>query len=65
MRCRGAIGKALTLHVGDPEYDSRRWKIIFPFFLLFRKTYFLFLTDLKYTGRLIAGSLSAFISKIQ
>ena len=47
MRCRGAIGKALTLHVGDPEYDSRRWKIIFPFFLLFRKTYFLFLTDLQ------------------
>ena len=28
----------------------------------FRKTYFYFLTDLEYTGKLIAGSLSAFIS---
>ena len=31
----------------------------------FRKIYFHFLTNLKYTGRLIAGSLSIFISKIQ
>ena len=31
----------------------------------FRKIYFHFLTNLKYTGRLIPGSLSAFISKIQ
>ena len=36
---------------------------ISPLFLFFfRKTYFYFLTDLEYTGKLIAGSLSAFIS---
>ena len=39
--------------------------LFFCFVLFFRKTYFHFLTDLKYTGRLIAGSLSAFISKLQ
>ena len=33
-------------------------------FLFFRQTNFHFLTDLKHTGRLIAGSISAFISKI-
>ena len=38
----------------------------FPSFLVvlfFLKSYFLFLTDSKYAGRLIAASLSAFISK--
>ena len=34
-------------------------------FLFFFVKHFHFLTDLKYTGRLIASSLSAFISKIQ
>ena len=34
-------------------------------FVFFRKIYFHFLTNLKYTGRLIPGSLSAFISKIR
>ena len=35
------------------------------FCFVFSETYFHFLTDLKYNGRLIAGSLSAFISKLQ
>ena len=35
------------------------------FVFFFGKTYFHFLTNLNYTGRIIAGSLSAFISKIQ
>ena len=35
------------------------------FFCIFRKTCFHFLTDLKYTGRLIADSFSDFISKVQ
>ena len=34
------------------------------FFCIFRKTCFHFLTDLKYTGRLIADSFSHFISKV-
>ena len=34
-------------------------------FVFFFVKHFHFLTDLKYTGRLIANSLSAFISKIQ
>ena len=34
-------------------------------FFIFRKTCFHFLTDLKYTGRLIADSFSHFISKVQ
>ena len=34
-------------------------------FCIFRKTCFHFLTDLKYTGRLIADSFSHFISKVQ
>ena len=37
----------------------------FVFFCIFRKTCFHFLTDLKYTGRLIADSFSHFISKVQ
>ena len=55
--------------------DSRRKKFILFFFFLsfcfifpglfiyFFQTYFHFLTELNYTGRLIASSLSAFISK--
>ena len=38
---------------------------LFLFFFIFRKTCFHFLTDLKYTGRLIADSFSHFISKVQ
>ena len=70
--CRGAMDNAFTLYFDGPGYDCRRWKLSFLFFwsfcfvlCFFRKTYFHFLTNLKYTGRLIAGSLSAFISKIQ
>ena len=37
----------------------------FGLFVFFFLTHFYVLTDLKYTGRLIASSLSAFISKIQ
>ena len=53
-----------------PGFDSRCRKFFFLFFFVllvfffFRKIYVHFLTDLKYTGRLIADSLSAFISKI-
>ena len=49
INCRGAIV----------------WSVYFVLFcfVLFL-TFFHFLTDLKYTGRLIAGSLSAFSSKI-
>ena len=42
------------------------WSFCFPSFLFinfFFQTYFHFLTDLNYTGWLIASSLSAFISK--
>ena len=39
--------------------------LFFVFCFFFGKTYFHFLTNLNYTGRIIAGSLSAFISKIQ
>ena len=75
------LAVVFTLHVDGPGFDSRCWKFSFLFFFFwggggggyfcfvlfcfFRKTYFHFLTNLKYTGRLIAGSLSAFISKIQ
>ena len=80
VSCRGAIENVVTLHVDGPGFDSRCWKFSFLFFLgggvggpfvlfcfvfFFRKTYFHFLTNLKYTGTLIAGSLSASISKIQ
>ena len=54
---------ALTSHFDGPGFDSRRKRL---FFLLFGRfvLLFFFLTDLKYTGILIAGSFSAFISKI-
>ena len=70
ISCHGTIDNALTLHVGGLGFDSCHWKLFILALLLllllfFRKTYFVFLTDLKYTSRLIAGSLSAFISKIQ
>ena len=39
--------------------------VFFVVFFIFRKTCFHFLTDLKYTGRLIADSFSHFISKVQ
>jgi len=63
---RGAIDDASTLDVGGLGFTSRRWTLSSVFFsvLFFPKTYFHFLTDLKYTGRLIAGSLSAFFSNI-
>ena len=51
VSCRGAVDNALTLHVNSLEFDSRRRVL---------KTYFHCLTDLNYTGRLIASSLSAF-----
>ena len=62
--CRGAMDNAFTLYFDGPGYDCRRWSFYFVL-CFFRKTYFHFLTNLKYTGRLIAVSLSAFISKIQ
>ena len=64
--CRGAIDIALPLHVKGLGFDSRRRKLFFLFSwsFCFFKTCFHFLTGLKYTGRLIASSLSAFISKI-
>ena len=71
ITCRGAIDNALTAQGSGPGFHSRVgsyfsffWSFCFLLFF-FPKTYFHFLTDLKYTGRLIAGSLSAFISKIQ
>ena len=68
-----AIDNAFILYVNGPGFDSRRQKHSFFFYFLvllfvlcfFHKTYFHFLTNVKYTGRLIAGSLSAFLSKIQ
>ena len=64
--CRGAIDNALPLHAKGLGFDSRRRKLFFLFSwsFCFFKTCFHFLTGLKYTGRLIASSLSAFISKI-
>ena len=64
--CRGAIDNALPLHVKGLGFDSRRRKLFFLFSwsFCFFKTCFHFLTGLKCTGRLIASSLSAFISKI-
>ena len=64
VSCRGAIDNTFTFHVGGRGFDSRYWKHSFLFLFFFRKTYFHFLTNLKYTGRLIAGLLSAFIIKI-
>ena len=52
VSCRGAIDNALTLHVNGLVFDSRRRKLKH------------FLPDLNYTGRLIASSRSAFISKM-
>ena len=71
VSCRGTLDNTFTLHVNGSGFHSHPWKLSFlfgPFVLfcfVFGKTYFHFLTILKYTGRLIAGSLSAFISKIQ
>ena len=72
LSCRGAIDNALTSHVNGLGFDSRRWNFFiltfwsfcFCFVLFCFLAYFHILTDLNYTGRLIASSLSAFISKI-
>ena len=61
--CRGAIGKSLTLHARRRSVIRLLpWKLsfycFFGLFFFFLKTYFHFLTDFKYTGRLIASSLS-------
>ena len=58
ITCGGAIDNTLSCLVGGPEFDSGLWK---PFFVFFVKHYFHSLTEVKHTGRLIAG----FISKIQ
>ena len=70
VSCRGAIENVVTLHVDGPGFDSRCWKFSFLFFFGGGGVggpfvLFCFLTNLKYTGTLIAGSLSASISKIQ
>ena len=72
LSCRGAIDNTLTSHVNGLGFDSRRgnffiltfWSFCFCFVLFCFLAYFHILTDLNYTGRLIASSLSAFISKI-
>ena len=72
LSCRGAIDNALTSHVNGSGFDSRRrnvfiltfWSFYFCFVLFCFLAYFHILTDLNYTGRLIASSLAAFISKI-
>ena len=72
LSCRGAIDNALTSHVNGLGFDSRRsnffiltfWSFCFCFVLFCFLAYFHILTDLNYTGRLIASSLAAFISKI-
>lgn len=69
---RSAIDNALTQSVGSGRgfapavgnfffFFSRSFCFSFCFF--FRKTDFHFLTDLKHTGRLIPGSLSALFLK--
>ena len=70
--CRGTIDNMLTFHAGGLGFNSRCWKCFF--FLFFgpfvvvgffsRKTYFHILTDLKYTGRLIAGFISTSYSQV-
>ena len=72
LSCRGAIDNALTSHVNGLEFYSRRrnffiltfWSFCFCFVLFCFLANFHILRDLNYTGRLIASSLSAFISKI-
>ena len=72
LSCRGAVDNALTSHVNGLGFDFRRrnffiltfWSFCFCFVLFCFLAYFHILTDLNYTGRLIASSLSAFISKI-
>ena len=72
LSCRGAIDNALTSHVNGLEFDSGRrnffiltfWSFCFCFVLFCFLANFHILRDLNYTGRLIASSLSAFISKI-
>ena len=44
-------------------FSSFLGPFVFPFVFFFRKTDFHFLTDLKHTGRLIPGSLSALFLK--
>ena len=64
--CRGTTDNMLTFHAGGLGFNSRCWKCFFflsfgPFVVVGffpRKTYFHILTDLKYTGRLIAGFIS-------
>ena len=59
VSCRGTLDNTLTLHVNGSGFHSHPWKLSFlfgPFVLfcfVFGKTYFHFLTILKYTGRLI------------
>ena len=54
-----------TCHISSNREDKSCNSPFVLFCFVFSETYFHFLTDLKYTGRLIAGSLSAFISKLQ
>ena len=63
ISCRGTKDNQLTFHVRGLGFNSCHLKLFLSFILLvllfwfYRKTYFHFLTDLKYTGRVIAGSL--------
>ena len=50
--------------VRDSTHAGGNFFLLLGRFVFVLKTYFLFLTDLKYTGRLIVSSLTAFISKI-
>ena len=68
------VYELLKLFDWGAGFDSQLWKLFFFFFFdpfvfccccFAKHNYFHSLTDLKYTGRLIAGSLSAFISKTQ
>ena len=57
--------KVLKMKFNDVSFSSFLLFFLVLLFLFFFVKHFHFLTDLKYTGRLIASSLSAFISKIQ
>ena len=67
--CRGTIPYTLKVQGSTPAGHKKLFFTVFffgSFFLFFFLTHiFIFLTDLKYTSRLIASSLSAFISKNQ
>ena len=57
--------KVLKMKFNDVSFSFFLLFFLVLLFLFFFVKHFHFLTDLKYTGRLIASSLSAFISKIQ